>query len=254
MAALPTTTSAMDIPAVPPMRKLSDEVTATAASASPVCVQSSSLPLSPVVLFSLSSSPVPTSWTPGTPCNCARPNEADRPTYLRLEDPLPVKTAPSLRLPPSRANPTASGSPGDGRSAWPYVGLPTSRSRRAPSPMNSLASPRVTASNSASIRADASSGSRMFRTVVRRTSTLALPYTTPAIPRATLPPNVRFPSCGPRPRSAGASAFVARPDCVQSSRLPPKPRLSFSVRLAPSIWTSGIPCSWARPSMPSNAR
>ena len=84
IVALPSTTSAMLRPTLPPIRKVGDiEVRSTLAAARPAWVQSRTVPVLAETLFNWNTSPVPMILTTSTPCNCALPREPSKPVNFR---------------------------------------------------------------------------------------------------------------------------------------------------------------------------
>ena len=84
IVALPSTTSAMLNPTLPPILKVGDvEVSSTLAAARPVWVQSKTVPVLAEILFNWNTNPVPMILTASTPCNCALPRAPSKPVNFR---------------------------------------------------------------------------------------------------------------------------------------------------------------------------
>ena len=139
----------------------------------------------------------------------------------------------------------AVGSLDSGKVTLPNVALFVSRSRLAPVPMYRLASDIEKVSRLPPTRVPLSlSGSTTPVTVLRPIDTVALPYTTSAMPIPIVPPICRLPSEGPVVTPAASND-----SWVQSISLPSTTEVlfSFRYRLVPMIWNASTPWSWARP-------
>ena len=85
IVALPSTTSAMLRPTLPPILKVGEaEVRFTWAADNPDWVQSSPLPGVCEERFIWKTRPVPITFTTSTPWSCALPSDPSNPVYLRL--------------------------------------------------------------------------------------------------------------------------------------------------------------------------
>ena len=163
---------------------------------------------------------------------------------------------PNCRLPPLTLKPTAFGSLLSGNVTVPYPVDPATSFKVAPLPMNRAASVMAMDSRSPCNRATmpSSSGSSTPLTTERLTATMALPSTTSAMLRPTVPPMRKVGSVGPRSTPAPERTLVVRPVCFQSSTRPPvtEVRFNWSERFVPMIFTTSTPCNRAVPSEPSN--
>ena len=156
---------------------------------------------------------------------------------------------PRSRLPPETLKPTAFGSLAAGSDTLPKSPLFESSLRLAPLPMNSLA--WVTAMDSRSpfncTTGSTESGSSTPLTRVRLMLTVALPNTTSAMLKPTVPPMRKVGSLVPKVTPAPDS-----PNCVQSRTPPPVTELRFNwkTRPVPMSFTASTPCNWALPKAP----
>ena len=178
--ALPNTTSAMAKPTLPPMRKVgSVGLSAMPASARMDWVQSSTLPSVTEVRFMSRRRAVPINLRASTPCNCALPNAACTPVYLRTTSAVVAVSTARFKRPLATLKPTAVGESLGGNTTRPKVPLVESRSRVAPLPMNKSAPVMaITSRSPLSTAPSLDSGSRTPATALRLTFIVALPKTT----------------------------------------------------------------------------
>ena len=207
---------------------------------------------------------------PGTPWNCARPSEASRATYFLVVDPSRNVARATFKVPPSPPKPTADTSFDAGKLTVPKPSDVSFMSRLAPLPTNHLASVMRSRIRSPSIRVDSPTrfGSTTSETTARDTSTLALPWTNPAIEKPIEPPTWNVASVLRNEMPAAASG-LSSPDavtaaCVQSSRPPSvTPDVSGSSatlvrftdrpRFRPTNCRSGTPCNATLPRLACTA-
>ena len=144
-------------------------------------------------------------------------------------------------MPPSTAKPMASGSFGAGRVTFPKSALFRSRSSVAPSPMYSRASDTRTESRSpARVWVPSPAGSTTPVTRLRLILTVALPYTTSAIPMPTVPPISK-----PWSAVRRLKPLKTNEACTQSRAIPPATEVLFcrKTRFVAIIWRSLTPCN-----------
>ena len=153
---------------------------------------------------------------------------------------------PRSKLPPDTENPIAVGSLLAGKVTVPNSGFVESTLRRAPDPMKRVASVIAMVSRSPfSAWAPATSGSSIPLTIERLKSTVALPNTTSAMARPTLPPMRKVASLGDNVMPASAKVVWD-----QSSTLPPATEVRFmsNRNAVPISLSESTPCNWALPS------